>query len=81
VEQKVLGRQWELIPEMEAPIGGALESLEIVENAQRSKIPSAIVDPFRVEAIYGLIRSFVPETTWQSLMDRREAYIRERLGE
>jgi len=81
VEGKVLSQTWELIPDMEAPIGGELESLEIVVNAQRYTVPSAIVDASRVEAIYRLIRSLVPETTWRTLMERREAYIREQLGE
>jgi 5'-deoxynucleotidase YfbR-like HD superfamily hydrolase len=81
MERKVFGQQWELIPDMEAPIGGELESLEIVVNAQRYTVPSAIVHASRVDATYRLIRSLVPETTWQSLMERREAYIRERLGE
>ena len=81
MERKVLGQQWELIPDGEAPIGGELESLEIVVNAQRYTVPSAIVDASRVDVIYRLIRSLVHETTWQSLMERREAYIREQLGE
>ena len=81
VEQEVLGREWAPIPDTEAPIGGSLESLEIVENAQRSQIPAAIVDAPRVKALYRIIRSLVPETTWKSLMNQREAYIREQLGE
>lgn len=79
VEEGLLGRQWETIPDRQAPIGGELESMEIVENAQHHKIPSAIVDASRVEPFYRLIRSLLPETIWQSLMDRREAYIRDQL--
>ena len=78
VEQEIIGRQWELIPDLEAPVGGELESLEIVVNAQRHHIPSSIVDPSSVEAMYRFIRSLVPEKIWQSLMERREAYIRMR---
>jgi hypothetical protein len=81
VEEGLLGRQWKPTPDREALIGGELESMEIVENAQHYKIPSAIVDASRVEPVYRLIRSLVPETIWQSLMDRREAYIREQLEE
>jgi hypothetical protein len=81
VEKGLLGRRWEPIPDREALIGGELESMKIVANAQHYRIPSAIVDASRVEPVYRLIRSFVPETIWQSLMDRREAYIREQLEE
>jgi guanosine-3',5'-bis(diphosphate) 3'-pyrophosphohydrolase len=79
VEEGILGRQWEPIPDEEARIGGELESMEIVENARAHQIPSSIVDASRVEPVYQRIRSMVPETIWQSLMRRREAYIREQL--
>jgi hypothetical protein len=81
VEEGILGRQWEPIPDEEAPVGGELESMRIMENARAHEIPSAIVDGARVEPLYRLIRSLVPETIWQSLMDRRGAYIREQLEE
>lgn len=81
VEEGILDRQWEPIPNGEALIGGELESIQIVENAQHHEIPSAIVDASRVEPVYRFIRSLLPEAIWQSLMDRREAYIRERLEE
>jgi len=70
VDQEIIGRQWEPIPDVEAPVGGELESLEVVVNAQRHHIPSSILDASRVEAMYGYIRSLVPEKTWQSLMER-----------
>ena len=81
VEEGILGRKWEPIPDEEALVGGELRSMKIVENARAHEIPSAIVDGARVEPVYQLIRSLVPETIWQSLMDRRETYIREQLEE
>ncbi len=55
--------------------------MEIVVDAQRHQVPSGIVETSRVEAMYGYIRSLVPEGIWQSLFERREAYIRKQLGE
>jgi hypothetical protein len=81
VEREIVGRRWELIPDLEAPVGGELESMEVVVNAQRHQVPSGIIDTSRVEAMYGYIRSLVPEGIWRSLFERREAYIRKQLGE
>jgi guanosine-3',5'-bis(diphosphate) 3'-pyrophosphohydrolase len=81
VEGGILGRRWEPIPDEEALIGGELESMEIVENGRHHQIPSSIVDASRVESVYQHIRSLMPETIWQSLMNRREAYIRDHLEE
>lgn len=81
VGEGILGREWEPIPEEEAPVGGELESMRIVADAEEHEVPSAILDAPRVEPVYRLIRSLVPEAIWRSLLDRRESYIRERLEE
>lgn len=75
VEEGLFHRQWEPIPDEEAAVGGELESMRIEESGRRHEIPSSIVDASRVEPVYRLIRSLVPETVWQSLMDRREEYM------
>jgi len=81
LEQEVLRPQWEPIPAEQAPLGSELESLAVVAHAHHYRVPALIVEAPRLTPVYQRIRRLVPETLWHAMMQRREAYIREQLGE
>ncbi len=61
--------------ETDEALGGPLESVKIRADGRDFMVPGGIREREDVEEVYGLIRSSVPEETWNLLMSKRERFV------
>ncbi len=76
-DNQILTRQWHLL---QSPrVGGSLASMEVSAGDLRVSVPSQLADSDAAVAgkIYDAVRALVPQSTWDSLMQRREQYMAE----
>ncbi len=72
--KKLLTRKWR--SPSRSPVGGSLESLELIAADQQISVPSHLnaPDTAAMRPVYDAIRALVPQTLWDSLLARRQAF-------
>ena len=73
-ERGIFSRRW---TETDEATGGALESVRIRADGREFTVPGGIEEAEDVKEVYRFIRSVVPEKIWDTIMSRREKFVRE----
>ena len=73
-ERGIFSRSW---TESDEATGGALESVRIRADGMEFTVPGGIEEAEDVKEVYRFIRSTVPEKIWDTIMSRREKFVRE----
>jgi len=72
MEAGVFGARW--APMRDRPVGGDIEWMDVTAHGDTVRIPALAEGSVALEPIYDAIHGLVPDETWNSLRDRRQAY-------